>query len=134
MRPKCLPIAAVLLFLAACTPGTKASQTSAKEVAALSGTWSGDWGPTADRRNPVTLELRWDGSRLSGTVNTGPRAIEITKAAYDPKTGAITMELDTRDGQGNAVHYGISGQVKEKNMDGKWTREGEQGDFHVTKD
>ncbi len=32
----------------------------------LSGTWVGDWGPSPSDRNQVTVELKWDGTALSG--------------------------------------------------------------------
>ncbi len=38
----------------------------------LTGTWKGDWGPSAADRNQVTLELKWDGKALTGTVNPSP--------------------------------------------------------------
>ena len=53
----------------------------------LSGTWSGDWGPAESHRNPVTVELKWDGVNLSGTINPGPDAVPITKASSSPTRG-----------------------------------------------
>ena len=38
----------------------------------LSGTWTGDWGPSERDRNQATVELKWDGKALTGTVNPGP--------------------------------------------------------------
>jgi hypothetical protein len=48
----------------------------------LSGTWSGDWGPTPTHRNQVTVELKWDGKELTGKVNPGSNAIEIKKGHF----------------------------------------------------
>ena len=42
----------------------------------LSGTWTGDWGPSTQDRNQVTVELKWDGKILTGNVNPGPTAVE----------------------------------------------------------
>ena len=33
--------------------------------ASLNGTWVGDWGPSANDRNQVTVELKWDGKNLT---------------------------------------------------------------------
>jgi len=55
----------------------------------LSGTWTGDWGPSERDRNQATVELKWDGKSLSGTVNPGPNAVELKKATFDPKSGAV---------------------------------------------
>ena len=46
----------------------------------LTGTWKGDWGPSASDRNPATLELKWDGKTLTGTVNPGPEGIRSRKS------------------------------------------------------
>ena len=43
----------------------------------VSGTWTGDWGPSLYDRNPVTVDLKWDGKVLSGNVNSGPQKVAI---------------------------------------------------------
>jgi hypothetical protein len=62
----------------------------------LSGTWAGDWGPSASDRNQVTVELKWDGKALTGTVNPGPNAVVLQKCTFDSKSGAIHMEADAK--------------------------------------
>src|SRR5437762_10764893 len=52
----------------------------------ISGTWSGDWGPTRFDRNPVTVNLKWDGKVLTGNVNPGPNAVAIKNGTFDAKT------------------------------------------------
>jgi len=63
----------------------------------LSGAWIGDWGPSDWDRNQVTVELKWDGKNLTGTVNPGPNAVELKKATFDLKSGAIHFEADLFD-------------------------------------
>src|SRR5688572_12213756 len=58
----------------------------------LSGTWTGDWGPSERDRNPVRLELQYDGTTLTGTINPGEGAIPLSRATYDPATMMIMME------------------------------------------
>jgi hypothetical protein len=99
----------------------------------LSGTWTGDWGPSAMDRNQVTVELKWDGKILTGTVNPGPNAIELKKAAFDPKTNAVHFEADTTNRRGNAIHYVIDGKVEGKAMTGTWNHDNRNGDFKITK-
>src|SRR5262249_31322181 len=36
----------------------------------LSGTWTGDWGPNANDRNNVNVDLKLDGKALTGTVHS----------------------------------------------------------------
>lgn len=99
----------------------------------LSGTWTGDWGPSPDDRNQVTVELKWDGKKLTGTVNPGPNAVELQKTSFDPKTGTVHFEADTKNRRGNPIHYVIDGKVAEKTMTGSWSHDNRKGDFKITK-
>ena len=98
-----------------------------------SGTWSGDYGPDADRRESVRLDLRWEGSNLQGTVHAGVRSLPLSKAAFAPETGAITMEFDTQGNNGQPVHYVIEGKVEGNRITGTWSHDSQRGDFRVTK-
>jgi hypothetical protein len=99
----------------------------------LSGTWVGDWGPSTSDRNQVTVELKWDGKALSGTVNPGPTAIALQKATFDPKTKAVHFEADAKGRSGNVRHYLIDGKVEGGTMTGSWNHETRKGDFKITK-
>jgi hypothetical protein len=99
----------------------------------LSGTWVGDWGPSADDRNQVTVELKWDGKNLTGTVNPGPDAVELQKATFNPKTGAVHFEADAKNRRGNPIHYLIDGKVEKSTMTGSWSHDNRKGDFKITK-
>ena len=98
----------------------------------LSGTWVGDWGPTPTHRNQATVELKWDGKTLTGTVNPGPNAVELKRATFDPKTNAIHMEADA-SGRRGSVHYTIDGKVEGDTMTGSWSHDNLKGDFKITK-
>ncbi len=99
----------------------------------LSGTWAGDWGPSPDDRNQVTLELKWDGKVLTGTVNPGPNAVELQKGTFDPKKGAVHFEADAKSRRGNTVHYVVDGKVEKNSMTGSWSHDNRKGDFKITK-
>jgi hypothetical protein len=129
-----------LLVLSACssTPAPGAAESEAAAPAAapadpVSGTWSGDWGPTAEHRNNVTLELSWDGTNLNGTVNPGPSAIQVGKASFDSGTGAVMMEAEAKGNDGNMVHYMIEGKLEGNTMMGTWAHEKQKGDFKIAK-
>jgi hypothetical protein len=98
-----------------------------------SGTWSGDWGPSSSDRNQVTLELKWDGKNLSGTVNPGPNAVTLQKTTFDPKTGAIHLECDAKSRRGTDIHYVVDGKVEGSTMSGTWNHDNRKGDFKITK-
>jgi len=99
----------------------------------LSGTWTGDWGPSASDRNPVTVELKWDGKTLTGTVNPGPNAVVLQKCTFDAKTGAVHMEADAKNRRGADIHYVIEGKVENGTMTGSWNHDNRKGDFKITK-
>jgi len=99
----------------------------------LSGTWTGDWGPSAADRNQVTVELKWDGKTLAGTVNPGPNAVELKKTTFDPKTNAVHFEADAKSRRGAEIHYVIDGKVDGNTMTGTWNHDNRNGDFKITK-
>jgi Ni/Co efflux regulator RcnB len=82
----------------------------------LSGTWKGDWGPSPGDRNQVTVELKWDGKALTGTVNPGPNAVALSKATFDSKTNAVHFEADAKGRSGNTIHYVNDGKVDGKTL------------------
>ena len=99
----------------------------------LSGTWSGDWGPSPTHRNEVTVELKWDGKALTGNVNPGPNAIALQKSTFDAKTGAIHLEADAKDRRGNDIHYVIDGKLENGAISGSWDHGNRKGDFKITR-
>jgi len=99
----------------------------------LSGTWTGDWGPSPSDRNQVTVDLKWDNNNLTGTVNPGPNAIGLQKATFNSKTGEIHFEADAKSRRGEAIHYVIDGKVDKGTMTGSWSHDNRKGDFKITK-
>jgi hypothetical protein len=99
----------------------------------LSGTWVGDWGPSASDRNQVTVELKWDGKTLTGTVNPGPNAVAIEKASFDPKTKKVHFEAKATSRRGQERHYVVDGTLEKNTLSGSWNHETRSGDFKITK-
>ena len=99
----------------------------------LTGTWVGDWGPNSMDRNQVTVELKWDGNKLTGTVNPGPNAVELKNTTFDAKTGAVHFEADATSRRGTPIHYIIDGKVEKGTMSGSWSHDNRKGDFKITK-
>src|SRR6266545_3544180 len=80
----------------------------------ISGNWTGDWGPSANDRNDVTLALKFDGKAVTGNVTGGTNVstpIPIQKGTFDAKTGAVHMEADSKDRRGQTIRFIIDGKV-----------------------
>ena len=100
----------------------------------ISGTWTGDWGPSKSDRNQVTVQFKYDGKTLSGTVNPGEKAVQLVKSTYDPKTGTVHMEADAKNEMGSGmVHFIIDGKLDKNTMTGTWNHGNVKGDFKITK-
>lgn len=97
----------------------------------VSGEWVGQWGPSPSRQTAVTLELKWDGSNLTGTVNPGRDAIPLSKALFDPQSQAVTLELDGPNPDREIVHYVIKGTIEGMTMRGTFDRDGDAGTFQL---
>ncbi|PYS37089.1 MAG: hypothetical protein DMG14_22470 [Acidobacteria bacterium] len=98
----------------------------------LSGIWIGDWGPTPSHRNAVTLILRWDGTTLTGAVNPGPHALQLTKASVETQKGAVHLEVEVPSA-GREVHYVIDGTIEDGTLSGTWYNDDNKGNFRLIK-
>ena len=111
----------------------------AQEGHPLTGTWSGDWGPTATQRNHVTLVMNWDGKNITGTINPGPDAIPIGSVFVDVTNWTVRIEADAKDQSGNPVHIAAEGRLEDigsshRRIRGAWRQGIANGDFRVTRD
>ena len=132
-----LCIAFSLLFVSGCsseeTPVAGIADSAAATADPLSGTWTGDWGPSETHRNPVTVALQWDGKNLTGTLNPGPEAVSITKASFAPDTGMVAMEASTPGRGGELVLFVIEGKLADGAITGSWVHDNKKGDFKIKK-
>ena len=104
----------------------------------LSGTWTGDWGPSAQDRNRVDVDLKFDGKALTGVVkSTQPQRPDVTisNSSYDAATKTVKMEAEAKNPRsGEAVKYVITGKVEGATITGSWNHAGGRtGDFKLTK-
>lgn len=122
-------LALLSLLLAACG----GSPTPAVSHDAPAGTWSGEYGLGSERREPISVDLRWENDSLHGVVHAGVRSIPLTKASFKRETSEIAMEFDAEGNRGRTVHYLIEGKVSGNAITGTWSHDDERGDFKVTK-
>jgi len=98
----------------------------------LSGIWTGDWGTTPTHRHSVTLELKWEGKTVTGTVNPGPHGIRVADGRFDVRASAVHLEIDASS-MGRAIHYVVNGIVENRTMIGTWRNEKNRGNFRLMK-
>jgi len=129
------------LLLVCCLTGCFIIVASAfgQEGHPLTGTWSGDWGPTAAQRNHVTLVMTWDGKVVKGTINPGPEAIQIASVVLDVTNWTVRIEADAKDQSGKPVHISAEGKIDDlssahRKLSGTWMQGTTKGDFRLIRD
>ena len=131
MRSNIVRLACLLVCLAIAVP-LLALQRGGDPI---TGTWSGDWGPNANDRNTVNVDLKLDGKNITGTVhsvNYQRPDVMVAKGTFDSATGAVHFEADAQS-RGAAIHYVIDGKLANGTMSGSWNHGAVKGDFKLTK-
>ncbi len=105
----------------------------------LTGTWSGDWGPTVTQRNAVTLVLNWDGKNITGLMNPGPDSVPLAGVYLDVANWTVRIEADGKDAAGKPVHISAEGKLDDlgsyhRTLKGTWQHGTVKGDFKLTRD
>jgi hypothetical protein len=105
------------------------AQSRGAKTDAISGTWTGEL--TMNRSRPITLQLKFDGTRkVTGTLTGLQNPADVKAGTFDPKTGALTLELGK---QGDAaVLLVFEGKVVEGKATGTVTGE-DTGEFKIAK-
>jgi hypothetical protein len=111
----------------------------AQEGHPLTGTWAGDWGPSATERNHITFVMNWDGKNVTGIINPGPDAVPIASVFLDVTNWTIRIQADAKDQAGNPVRIAAEGRLEDlssphRSIRGAWTQGGAKGDFVLTRD
>ena len=135
MRVRTIGAICVLACLAIAIP-IFAGQGGAADP--LSGTWTGDWGPSAGDRNQVSVDLKWDGKALTGTVHSlNPKRDDVAllaKSTYTAAGSKVHLEAEAKSPRGGqTVHYTIDGTISGTTMSGAWNHDASKGDFKLTR-
>jgi hypothetical protein len=99
----------------------------------LKGIWLGDWGPNKDNRNPVLIEMNWDGKAVTGSIDPGPKPIRFTKAELNHNNWTVHLEAASA-----GVRYVIDGRIENLGLAGRsivgtWVQGNQKGDFKITR-
>ena len=115
-----------------CTPSMSAQSRGAK-ADPLSGTWKGTLDvPQAQAPVAITMELKFDGkTAVTGTFSGLPNPGDVKSGTFDPKTGALKLELGkTGDTE---VRLVLEGTVAKDTATGRVTGEAGTGEFKLAR-
>jgi hypothetical protein len=133
MRVKFLWVCSLLVVLALTTSAI------AQEGHPLTGTWYGDFGMNAAKRNDLTVIMNWDGKAVSGIINPGPDTQKIKVATLDSTKWTVHIEVDAKNKTGAIDHFVFDGALKNvvagnRTITGTWTCGTTKGDFKISRD
>jgi hypothetical protein len=129
MTRRILVVACSVLFSAA----SMLAQSSTDKADPVSGTWTGEFvPPNATGGIAVTMELKFDGTKaVSGTLTGLPSPGDVKTGTFDPKTGALKLELGKTEN--SAVLLVLEGTVVNGTAKGRVSGEDGVGEFKITK-
>ena len=105
------------------------AQSRGAKTDAISGTWTGEL--ILERTRSVTLELKFDGkSKVTGTFTGLPRPGDVKAGTFDPKTGALKLDVGIEDD--TAVRLVFKGKVDKGTAAGTVTGE-MSGEFKIAR-
>lgn len=133
MRVKFLWVCSFLVILAL------TMSAIAQEGRPMTGTWYGDFGMTAAKRNDLTVIMNWDGKAVSGIINPGPETQKIKIATLDSTKWTVHFEVDAKNKTGAIDHFVFDGTMKNvvagnRTITGTWTCGTTKGDFKIQRD
>jgi hypothetical protein len=116
-----------------------ASTAPAQEGHPLTGTWSGDWGPSAASRTHITMVMAWDGKTVTGTINPGPDAVPVPTILLDVANWTIRFEATGKKGAPGADRIAVEGKIEDlgsphRTIAGSWRQGAAKGTFKLTRD
>src|ERR1700691_3062244 len=101
----------------------------------LTGSWHGEWHPTAGQKIPVLIYMKWNSKTIEGTINPGRNAVALKVADLDASNWTVHFEADTKDQK----HIVIDGKLDNiglynRTIPRAWTERAEKGGFTLTRD
>lgn len=104
----------------------------------LTGTWSGDWGPSTSARTHITLVMTWDGKAVSGTINPGPDGVTVPSIQLDVTSWTVRFTATTKTAAGVET-IAADGRIDDigsphRTIAGTWRQGRARGTFKLTRD
>ena len=126
------------LIVVSLLAGLGGGAATAQEGHPLTGTWSGDWGPSATSRTHITMVMAWDGKTVTGTINPGPASVPVPTILLDVTNWTIRFEA-TAKGATAADRIAVEGKIDDlgsphRTIAGSWRQGAAKGTFKLTRD
>jgi hypothetical protein len=101
----------------------------AQEGFPLDGTWRGER-EGGGANATIVMVMQWDGQKITGVINPGPKSIPIAEARLIPQGWRVMMSARTASGQPISFE-GVIGDLGayNRNIDGTWKEGGRS--YHV---
>ena len=102
-----------------------AALANAQEGFPLDGTWRGERQAAGGAPTTIVMVLQWDGQKVTGVINPGPRAIQIADAQLFPAGWRVT--LAAKNAAGEPISFqGVLADLGKYNRSvaGTWTEGG----------
>ena len=97
----------------------------------VSGTWTGSMGPNETDRHPITVELKFDGTTITGLITGPPYPGEIKSGSFDSTTGALKLDVLVKDEDSTRVLF--EGTLKDGTVTGRVQMPNQSGTFTMKK-
>ncbi len=102
-----------------------AALANAQEGFPLDGTWRGEREAVGGAPATIVMVLQWDGRKLSGVINPGPKAIPIADAQLIPEGWRVSVAARSAAGAPIAFDGALADLGKyNRTLAGTWTEGG----------
>jgi hypothetical protein len=112
-----------------------ASVGVAQEGFPLDGTWRGERAGAGKVPETIVMVLQWDGQKISGVINPGPDAIQISDATLTPEGWKVAIAA--QGPKGKAIRFeGAIEHLGEYNraIAGTWTEGGKSSPLRMVRE
>ncbi len=104
----------------------------AQEGFPLDGTWRGDV-KVGSATSTVVIVMQWDGQKITGQINPGPDAMELTDAKLTPEGWRVTLAAKNKAGKDVTFEGAIENLGSySRSINGTWTEAGRSAPIKLT--
>ncbi len=112
-----------------------AALANAQEGFPLDGTWRGEREAAGSAPATIVMVLQWDGQKVTGVINPGPKAIQITDAQLIPAGWRVTLAAKNAAGEPIAFQGVLADLGKyNRTVTGTWTEGGHKYSLRLVRE